>query len=140
MDVLETLKGYLETMPDATGLHIGEVIPQEYEGDFIWLEQSSEETSDDLCVPQTIDTIRVDAEIVSEDINHARDWAATTKNHLRAYPINSLKFENDKKVYQYIHGIDVDDHDNEYQTRSVESDAGFHIGALDITINLGDLV
>ena len=102
--------------------------------------RSGETAQDDLCAVQTVEDVRMDLEVVSDDIDITRNLTAQAKRYLRTTTRNALKFENDANSYQYIHGIDVDDHDDEYLPRSVGSDEEVHVGALDVTINLGEVI
>jgi hypothetical protein len=139
-DLTEAIIDYLYEMPDTALLHIGEVVPQDVDYPFVWLMKSAEIYADDLCYPPVMDYARIDIEVVSDDIQESRDWAAAVKKHLHAMTLNSLKFENDSGTYQYIHGIDVDDHDDDYLPRSVGSDDPLHVAALDINVIVGDNV
>lgn len=137
MDLAETIIDYIKHMPDLGETHVGEQIPEEMPYPFIWLMKSSELPSDDLCHPVTIDQINFDVEVVSDDIQQSRDLTAKVKRHLITSEVNSMTFENDAGNYQRIHGIDVDDHDDEYIRRTVGEDNPLHIGALDVQIILG---
>ncbi len=137
MDLTEALIDRLSEMPDADDLHIGEVIPEAERYPFIWLMRSAENPQDDLCAVQTVESISVDVEVVSDSIAAARYYTSETKKHLRNTPLNNVLFQNDDLTYQYIHGIDVDDHDDEYLPRSVGSEEQVHVGSLNVTIKLG---
>lgn len=139
-DITELLVSYLQTMSQSDDVHFGEMIPQGVGYPFVWLMRSGEEYAEDLCHPPTIEMIRVDVEVVSDDINEARYWTSRVKRHLHSAGLNTLKFWNDSDLQQYIHAIDVDDHDDDYLVRSVGSEDPLHVGALDVMINLGALV
>jgi hypothetical protein len=76
--------------------------------------------------------------VVSDDIHQARALARFVKRHLHDTALGSLTFVNDQGNNQKIQGIDVEDHDDEYEPRISSDDEDIHIAAIDIQIILGD--
>lgn len=137
-DITEALIDYLETNTNLTGVHVGEVVPQGEEFPFVWLARSGEVLSEELCHPPSIESVLVDIEVVSDDIDESRTLANEVKNHLRVCALHSLNYTNEAGETQTIHGFAVEDHDDSYLPRNLSDDARIHIGALNATILLGE--
>ena len=120
--------------------HVGEVIPQNVGYPYIWLGKSGEEYREDLCYPPEIEFVRYDVEVVSLDIDEARIWSAELKKHLMSTELHSIQFINDTGLRQTVHGIIVDDHDDNYIPKSPDSEERAYIAAIDVQAILGELI
>lgn len=139
-DLPEALIDYLQTSPDFGSLHIGEVIPQQVVYPYIWLMRSGEILSDELCHPPSIESVSFDIEVVSDDINEAREVTDQVKEFLRTAELHSIEFVNSDEDDQTVHGFLVEDHDDGYVPRNLDSDEQLHIGTLNLTAILGAIV
>ncbi len=139
-DLTEAIIDYIQTSADVGALHIGEVIPQGVAYPYIWLMRSGEVINDELCQPASVQAVTVDVEVVSDDIAEAREITSELKKHLRLYEIHEVEFVNDDGDDQTIHAIDVDDHDDNYIPKSVASDEELHVSAVQLTVQLGEIV
>lgn len=140
MDLPEKIIDYLGTSADFGSLHIGEVIPQQVVYPYIWIMRSGEVLTDELCHPPSIESVTFDIEVVSDDITEAREVTSQVKDFLRTSAIHSLQFENEAGDDQTIHAFLVEDHDDNYVPRNIDSDEQLHIGALNLTAVLGAIV
>lgn len=120
--------------------HVGEVIPQNVAFPFVWIGKSGEEYREDLCYPAEIEYVRYDLEVVSTDIDEARKLAAEVKRHLMATPLHSILFINDSGERQTIHGIIVDDHDDNYIPKSPDSEERAYVAAIEAQAIIGELI
>lgn len=139
-DMTESIIDYLQTSPDFGSLHIGEMVPQNTEYPYIWLMRSGDEPFDSLCHPPTSNSSSLDVEIVSDDIAECREVTAEVKAFLRESALHSLQFTNEAGDDQTIHSFDVDDHDDNYIPRNIDSDENLHVGSLNVRVLLGELV
>lgn len=138
-DITEAVTAYLKTSADLTNYHIGEDVPHEVDYPYVWLMRSGEILSEELCHPPSIEAVTIDVEIVSDDIDEARTVTADLKQFLAIAAIHSISYTNEAGDTQTIHAFTVEDHDDNYLPRNLDQDQRLHIGALNITILLGDI-
>ncbi len=133
-DLTEKLIAFIDaTLTEAwpsTTRHVGEEIPQDVTSDYVWLMQSGESTTEDLC--DEVDAVNFDVEVVCTDIATCREWTATIKQALRDEPNWSTAW-GDPPQAQFA---TVSDHDDDYVPRSADSDDGIHIGSLAVTLHV----
>lgn len=137
-DITEALITRLKAYASLAAVHVGEVIPQEQEYPYVWLMRSGESTEDSLKLITVPDTIQVDVEIVSDDIAETRTLAAGVKNHLKSTTYGSISFTYDDGTTKKIRAIDVDDHDDNYLYKGVDSDEQLHVAALNVSLIIGN--
>ena len=140
MDCTEIVIEKIRMMPTPPD-HVGEVIPQGFVNyPYVFISKGGETYADELCHPPSLETISYDVEVISDDIDTARQLAASLKNWLRGTEIHSLSFTNDDGELQTIHGILVDDHDDSYIPKVPDSDERIFITAIDVEVILGEIV
>lgn len=133
-DLTESLIAFIDAaleaqFPDADR-HVGAVIPQDVESEFVWLAKAGESTSADLC--DEVDTVTFDVEIVCADIATRNQWTDAVKAAIRA----AAKFAaawNGHAEY-----ATVEDHADDYTPRNPNAEAseGLHIGTLAVVFHV----
>lgn len=134
MDLTESLIAFLQaaladSFPD-DAVHVGEVIPQDYDGEFVWLGQSGESTTGDLC--DDLDSISYDVEVVAGDIARCRALTRTVKTALRDAPNWDPAWNG---LAQFAA---VEDHEDSYTPRNPSADTTdhLHVGTLRVVMHL----
>lgn len=135
-DLTESLITHIKTHASFTSRHVGEVIPAEQDFPFVWIGRSGDQTEETLVIGRLPDTVFIDVEVVSDDIDQQRDLTGDLKKHLRTTSKFAVSFTNENGSTQYVHAMDVDDHDDNYTLKSVDSDDRVFIGALKLTVFL----
>jgi len=132
-DLTESIITHIKTHASFTAVHVGEVVPEEKTFPFVWIGRSGDSTEPTLCIGILPDTVFVDVEVVSDDIDEQRDLTIALKQHLRATAIHAVSFTDENATTAYVHAFDVDEHDDNYTLKSVDSDDRVFIGALKLT-------
>lgn len=140
MDLLEKIIDHLSGTAGFESVHVGQVIPDHVNFPYVFLSRAGETAEETLDHELTPDVISIDCEVVSDSIPQQQSITNLVKTTLRAVTAHQLTFVNDAGANQTIHGFDVDNHDDDYVLKSVDSDERDFVGALDITVSLGALV
>jgi hypothetical protein len=137
LDIMEAIRAYLITDTDLEDVLVSEDIPEGYDGNAIFIERSGENVSDELSETYDIDSINVDMEVISGDINQCRLLTREVKYWLRKYTLHSQGFIDDFGSQRTIHGFEVEDHDDNYIPKGLENFDKYHIGALSVLVLYG---
>lgn len=135
-DLAEALITHIKTHASFTSRHVGEVVPQETTVPFVWIGRSGDTTEETLKLGVLPDTVFFDLEIVSDDIDQQRDLTGDLKKHLRTTALHAVSFTNENAATQYVHAMDVDDHDDNYTLKSIDGDDRYFVGTLKLTVFL----
>jgi hypothetical protein len=139
MDATEAIIQRIRQMENPP-CHVGEVIPQDLtDYPYVFIMKNREAYEEGLCYPREKIAIRYDVEVVSDDINQARDLTARIKSWLMQTPLHGLHFQNDFGAKQTIQGIDVEDHDDSYMAKFPDSDERIFVAAIDVEAILGQI-
>lgn len=136
-DIMEAIRAYLITDPDLDEVLVSEDIPEGHDGNAVFIQRSGENVSDELSNTHDIDSIDIDCELISGDINQCRLLTRQVKYWLRQYPLHSQAFEDDYGNARTIHGFDVTDHDDLYIPKALENFDKYHVGALSVLVLYG---
>lgn len=105
-----------------------DIVPEGTSPPFIWFQQSGEVPSD--CLNSSyIESTTYDVECVSDDIEEARTLTQYVKDAIRSVSLESIEFE------QTVHTAEISTHDDSYVPKSIDEDAGEHVGALIIELH-----
>jgi hypothetical protein len=138
-DITEVIRTYILTNTDLAGVHVGEYVPEGVTSNYVWLIRSGENPTDELNNYHDIDSITLDIECVSDDIDSCRNITKEVKFWLRQYELHSVSFEDDYGNWRTLHGFMVDDHDDTYISKALQNDDAYHVGALDVTVLYGGI-
>ncbi len=121
--------------------HVGEVVPQGFvQFPYIFVAKGSEQWSDDIYHPPSLDQVGYDIEVIGLDINEIRSMTSKLKTWLMLTKLHELRFENSWGQQQTVQGIVVNDHNDDYVSRYQDSDEKIHIGSLDVQIITGEIL
>lgn len=139
MDLSEAIRDLLvDELADST-IHVGEDVPQEITGKFVWFMRSGDEIADELCHPPSVLSIQFDVECVSDDIDDTRDLTSSVKEIFRNAALHSVTFEKTTGVNQRVHAFDVENHDDSYVPHNLQLDERLQIGSFLLTVHLGEV-
>ena len=131
-DLTESLIAFIDAaLTDAypsADFHVGEIIPENVETDFVWLVQSGESTTGDLC--DEVDRVRYDVEIVTTEIEDCRAWAATIKTALRDADNFDAAWNGNAQF------ATVEDHDDDYVPRNQDADEQLNVASLAVEMHV----
>jgi len=140
IDLTVTLINKIRAMEPKAN-HVGEVVPQGFiDFPYIFVAKGSEQWTDDICHPPTLEQVGYDVEVIGTDINEIRYLTAKLKSWLMSTGIHELRFENSWGQQQTVHGVVVNDHNDDYVARYQDSDEKIHIGSLDVQIITGEIL
>jgi hypothetical protein len=139
-DLLEAIIEHITDNAPFDEIHVGEVIPQEIEVPYVWLMRSGDVFDDELCHPPSVIAVTLDVEVVSDDIDEARELTRDLKTLLRNTELHEVQFTNDDGEAQTVHAFHVEDHDDTYLPRNIDQDERLHLGTFNLTVSLGELV
>lgn len=137
LDIMEAIRAYIITDTDLGDVLVSEDIPEGYDGNAIFLQRSGENVSDELSNTYDIDSINVDIEVISGDINQCRLLTRQVKWFLRKYALHTQLFFDDFGIKRSIHGFEVTDHDDTYIPKGLENFDKYHLGALSVLVLYG---
>lgn len=127
----ELAENIISFIKDYTEWHVGEVIPDFVESEYVWLMQSGQDMSERLDDPTEIDKVYFDVEIVSSDIAETRETVDTIKEAFRGLDKFPAGFEDEVEYFE------ITNHDDQYIPKaSIGKDEPLFVGALSLTVNL----
>ncbi len=127
----ELAENIITFIKDYTEWHVGEVIPDFVESNYVWLMQSGEEMSERTDDPTDIDSVFFDVEIVSSDIAEVRETVDTIKTAFRGLDKFPAGFEDEVEYFE------ITNHDDQYIPKAaIGTDEPLFVGALSLTVNL----
>jgi hypothetical protein len=136
---MEAIAALLRAGANMSTVHVGEVIPEGNTKNYVYMIRAGEQLAEDLNNLIDIDSISVDIECVSNDIDQCRTLTQRVKWLLRGYAQHSVDFLDDFGISRTIHGFMVEDHDDTYIPRALENDDQVHIGAMNVTVLYGGI-
>ena len=110
------------------GFHVGEQVPDTAAADYIWLQQTGETESEDLCENPRVNQTFFDVEISSPVLDTVRNATPQLKTRIRTYGKYPAAFTG-------VEAMAVTDHDDNYTFKSLPEDQRQETSALSLTIH-----